>query len=197
MKEDVLEQLVDDYLQHRGYFTRHNIKFRPEPSHPDFEKRQDSNHSDIDVIGFTPSLSGYKRVMVVNCKSWQSGFSPSSILKAFKENKKAGGKEAWRGFRELVKPKWAEAFLKKIKEITGSTKFTYVMAVTHVKGDGHENWEKHPDFKQALQGNPVNILTVSTILDELYLSLGRTMASSEIGRTLQLIKASGWKPPDN
>jgi len=24
MKEDILEQLVDDYLQARGYFTKHN-----------------------------------------------------------------------------------------------------------------------------------------------------------------------------
>jgi hypothetical protein len=31
VKEDVLEQIVDDYLQAQGYFTRHNIKFRPDP----------------------------------------------------------------------------------------------------------------------------------------------------------------------
>ena len=30
MKEDILEQLVDDYLQAKGYFTRHNINFRRE-----------------------------------------------------------------------------------------------------------------------------------------------------------------------
>ncbi len=35
MKEDILEQLVDDYLQMRGYFTRHNVKFKPRTSHPD------------------------------------------------------------------------------------------------------------------------------------------------------------------
>ena len=31
MKEDILEQLVDDYLQTEGYFTRHNLKFKPDP----------------------------------------------------------------------------------------------------------------------------------------------------------------------
>ncbi len=51
MKEDILEQLVDDYLQSQGYFTRHNIKFRPRKEHSEFNSRTDSNHSDIDVIG--------------------------------------------------------------------------------------------------------------------------------------------------
>jgi len=27
MKEDVLEQIVDDYLQMQGYFTTHNVRF--------------------------------------------------------------------------------------------------------------------------------------------------------------------------
>jgi hypothetical protein len=29
MKEDVLEQIVDDYLQMQGYFTTHNVRFNP------------------------------------------------------------------------------------------------------------------------------------------------------------------------
>ena len=33
MKEDVLEQVVEDYLQSRGYFTRHNVRFKPAPDH--------------------------------------------------------------------------------------------------------------------------------------------------------------------
>ena len=40
MKEDVLEQIVDDYLQHLGYFTQHNIRFRPRKDHPDFQSRR-------------------------------------------------------------------------------------------------------------------------------------------------------------
>ena len=35
MKEDILEQIVDDYLQFKGYFTTHNVRFKPDPSHPD------------------------------------------------------------------------------------------------------------------------------------------------------------------
>lgn len=51
MKEDILEQMVDEYLQHKGYFTRHNIKFRPAGDHAEYDTRQDAVHSDIDVIG--------------------------------------------------------------------------------------------------------------------------------------------------
>jgi len=72
MKEDILEQLVDDYLQSQGYFTRHNLKFRPRHDHPSFVSNQDSNHSDIDVIGMHPRRDSADRVVVVSCKSWQA-----------------------------------------------------------------------------------------------------------------------------
>lgn len=29
MKEHVLLQIVDDYLQFKGYFTTHDVRFRP------------------------------------------------------------------------------------------------------------------------------------------------------------------------
>jgi hypothetical protein len=35
-KEDILEQIVEEYLLHEGYFGRHNIKFLPRRDHPDF-----------------------------------------------------------------------------------------------------------------------------------------------------------------
>jgi hypothetical protein len=52
MKEDILEQLVDDFLLAKGYFTRHNVKFKPRADHPEFIPKDDSNHSDIDVLGY-------------------------------------------------------------------------------------------------------------------------------------------------
>jgi hypothetical protein len=58
MKEDILEQLVDDYLQSQGYFTRHNVKFRPGNGHPEFVRHDDSVSSDIDVIGLHPRRKG-------------------------------------------------------------------------------------------------------------------------------------------
>jgi hypothetical protein len=76
-KEDILEQIVEEYLIHKGYFVQHNIKFLPRKGHPDFVSNQDSNHSDIDVIGFHPTLQGDKKILVVSCKSWQGGFDPA------------------------------------------------------------------------------------------------------------------------
>jgi hypothetical protein len=61
IKEDILEQLVEEYLLHQGYFIQHNIKFRPSSDHPKFDKKQDSNHSDIDVVvrlGHIAELTG-------------------------------------------------------------------------------------------------------------------------------------------
>ncbi len=74
-KEDILEQIVEEYLLHMGYFVRHNLKFRPQKGDRGFNSRQHSNHSDIDVIGIHPLKTGIERVVVVSCKSWQQGFN--------------------------------------------------------------------------------------------------------------------------
>ena len=39
MKEDILEQIADDYLQFKGCFTTHNVRFKPDPAHPDLRGR--------------------------------------------------------------------------------------------------------------------------------------------------------------
>src|SRR5437667_9663590 len=185
MKEDILEQLVDDYLQSEGYFTRHNIKFRPRADHPDFQSKKDSNHSDIDVIGYNPKRSGEHRVWVVSCKSWQVGFRISSKLAELAQNKIISGREAWQGFRELMRPKWSEAFIDAVEAATGTRKFTYVLAVTAIIGD-RRLWETHPPFIAAMQGNPIRMIELSEMLDHVQKMSTTTVASSEIGRVLQL-----------
>jgi hypothetical protein len=79
MKEDVLEQIVDDYLQMQGYFTTHNVRFTP-PKDQHYVPQVESVPSDIDVVGLHPLHTGASRVMVVSCKSWQSGFAAPQIL---------------------------------------------------------------------------------------------------------------------
>ena len=192
MKEDILEQLVDEYLQHRGYFTRHNIKFKPGSDHLEYNSQQDSVSSDIDVIGINPNLQGSERVVVVTCKSWQRGFSPQSWIKAIEQKKTRSGRDAWRAFRELSNDKWGQSFIQKIQEITGSREFTYITAVTAIKGD-RSKWETCADFIRRLENNKIKLLTFEDMLTELYPVVTTTQASSTIGRVLQLIKASGWK----
>ena len=78
MKEDVLEQIVDDYLQMEGYFTIHNMKFKPSPSHADFNGRLDSVASDVDVVGYHPRRRGHERVVAY---AW-SALSPITRRRA-------------------------------------------------------------------------------------------------------------------
>jgi hypothetical protein len=101
MKEDILEQVVDEYLQHRGYFTIHNLRFKPDAAHRDFVSNQDSVTSDVDVVGFNPKLRGHDRVWVVSCKSWQTGFDTKAQMKAstspervLREDRRGDGREA-------------------------------------------------------------------------------------------------------
>jgi hypothetical protein len=70
MKEDILEQLVDDYLKFNGLFTLHNVKFQPAKTDPEYSQQDDCVASDIDVIGFRPMRNGVDQTWVVSCKSW-------------------------------------------------------------------------------------------------------------------------------
>jgi hypothetical protein len=194
LKEDILEQLVDDYLQLNGFFTTHNVKFKPLRGDPGYVTLQDAVHSDVDVIGFNPLRKGHDRIWVVSCKSWQGGFNPQEWIKWFEADKRVMGRNAWRFFRELVSRKWADALTREIKRRTGSTEFTYVTAITRLKGKGDtSSWIRHPLFRKNLRGNPIKILTLKEILGEIYKDVSKTEASSDVGRLLQVIKASGWE----
>ena len=196
MKEDVLEQVVDDYLMHKGYFTRHNIRFKPSRSHPDFQQKADAVASDIDVIGIHPRQQGEDHVVVVSCKAWQSGFDPASKFIEITENKIRSGREAWKGFRELCQPKWSEAFLDEIESATGTRSFIYFTVVTRLLNvTSRSQWENNAQFRAALHGNQIRILTLAEMLNYLWQELKKTPAASEIGRAIQLMKAADWRPP--
>jgi hypothetical protein len=158
MKEDILEQLVDDYLQPNGFFTTHNVKFQQAKGDPDYIVAQDCVPSDVDAVGFhplrplRPLRKGPDRVWVVSCKSWQGGFNPGEWIISIEKNKRVSGREAWHWFRELVKKKWADALITKIEKLTGSIEFTYVTAVTKLRG-GPSGWQ-HPPFEAESSGKP-------------------------------------------
>lgn len=190
MKEDILEQLVDDYLQTKGYFTRRNVKFKPRREHEAWDSKKDSNHSDIDVIGFNPHLRGADRVVAVSCKSWQVGFHIRAKLDELENNKVRSGREVWKAFRELMEPKWTEAFFDAVQEHAGTAKFTYMTAVTAIKGD-RDLWERHPRFLKAMRGNPIRIISFADMVAEVLTGLKTTLAPSDLARTLQLLKAAG------
>ncbi len=189
-KEDILEQIVEEYLLHLGYFARHNIKFLLRPDHPDYIGNQHSNHRDIDVLAYHPSRSGHERVIAVSCKSWQGGFNPASELRHIELGQVVRGREAWKSFRELIVPIWADAFTSKIRSETGHEEFTYILAVTHVVGS-KEPWEGNANFREKLGGNPIRVLDLREMLGSIAPGLGTTLASTEVGRMLQLFAAAG------
>ena len=191
MKEDILEQVVDDYLQVLGCFTRHNLKFRPRKNHPKFSAKADSVPSDIDVIGVNPHARGPAKVWVVGCKSWQAGFNIQSMLADLRHEKRRGGRQAWKFFRELMVPKWSEAFREAVRRETGWRQFTYVTAVTRYSGN-RSDWEKNAQFRRAMRGNPIKLLSLSEMVSFILPRITKTPASSDLGRTLQLLKASGF-----
>ncbi len=188
-KEDILEQIVEEYLVHKGYFVQHNIKFLPRRDHPDFISKKDSNHSDIDVLAIDPRLSGPQAVIAVSCKGWQSGFNAGSEIDAIVNDKTIRGRKAWQYFRELCVPKWSEAFVKAVRDATGADEFTYALAVAHVRGD-KTVWENHQPFLDALDGNPIRLITFQDMISEIYDDLGTTLAATEVGRMLQMFRAA-------
>ena len=188
-KEDILEQIVEEYLIHRGYFVQHNIKFLPRKDHPDFVSNQDSNHSDIDVLAFNPKLQGHERVLAVSCKSWQSGFNPAAEIAALDGEKIRRGRKAWQSFRELCVPKWSEAFVKAVSDATGTSQFTHVLAVARIIGD-RTVWENRRPFSDAIDGNPLKIVTFEEMVTEIHQKLGTTLAATEVGRMLQMFRAA-------
>jgi len=193
MKEDILEQIVDEYLKRKGYFTLANVKFRPVPGDQGYDSQQDSVPSDIDVIGFHPDKSGHEKVVAVSCKSWQDGFWIDWELDHITKNKKYAGRERWRTYRELANDKWAKAFKSKIRELTGQVEFHYWTACLFVGDPEHkEAWTENESFKRRLTRR-IAIITLHDMLREIHDKLSTTPAGSDVGRLIQVMKAAKIK----
>ena len=82
MTNDILEQVVEDYFRSQGYFTQHNIKYRPAIKEPKY-----AVHSDIDILAYNPlkKARDRARVAVASCKSWQGGLEIPGTLKALQK----------------------------------------------------------------------------------------------------------------
>lgn len=193
MKEDVLEQIVDDYLQMQGYLTTHNVRFNP-PKGPDYVAQDDSVPSDVDVVGLHPRRTGTNRVMVVSCKSWQTGLDATRVLAQLRGEAPNPKRPRELQFRELWLPKWSRGFRLRIEELTGETTFTYCLAVTRVKGD-RDAWMDDARIRENLGGNPFRFLPLEEMWGEVLNKVTTTPASSEVGRLAQLLKAAGLTAP--
>jgi hypothetical protein len=192
-KEDILEQIVEEYLIHRGYFVQRNIKYRPDRIDPEYEAKKDSVRSDIDVLAFNPRVKSRKQVLVFNIKSYQAGFNFRAVINQIESNTTVRGRDARLAYRELCIPRWSKAFIEEIRSRTNMTRFTYVLAITLPKGDP-SIWTTHPRFVAALSGNPIEVLPLKQMIEEIEPLLTTTPAATDIGRTLQLFRAAGLRP---
>jgi len=192
-KEDILEQIVEEYLIHRGYFVQRNIKYRPDSADPEYQSKKDSVHSDIDVLAFNPCEVAHRQVLAFNIKSYQNGFDFKAAIEQIESNRVVRGREAILSFRELCIPRWSKAFLNTIRTRTNVDEFTYVFAVTLPKGDP-SLWINHQRFVEAMNGNPLQVLSLRQMIEEIEPQLTTTPAATDIGRTLQLFRAAGLRP---
>lgn len=85
----------DDYLQMEGYFTTHNVRFRPSPDQQGYESKLDSVPSDVDVVGFHPRRTASDKVVVVSCKAWQGGFHANRLLAQLRGEAKGPKRPTW------------------------------------------------------------------------------------------------------
>ena len=209
MKEDILEQLIEDYyVSMPGWFVKHNIKFRPDKNHKDYNSKKDSVHSDIDIIALNGFNKSVNRVHIISCKSWQGGFGVKNWLKVLegeatynkKDPRKFQKRESWKAFRELVSDKWIESFLGIIEKETGQKDFTYVIAVTKLKNSNDEDklLENSNIIKERFKkkGVKVNIsfLTLESLINDINNRLKNKETtvpeSTDIGRIMQLLYAA-------
>ena len=210
MKEDILEQVVEDYFVARqGYFVKHNIKFRPQKDDPEYVSNQDSSFSGIDILAINVKKDNYDKVFAVTCKSWQSGFNIKVWLEALEKNiedheVRDYGREKWKYFRELVVRKWTKAFVDEIFNQTGSKTFTYIIACTRIvncKSGERRNFENSQiivdRFKAVGAKVRVKVLTFDEIvrqyLERMEDKETNALESTEVGRLLQLMVSSGIK----
>jgi len=205
MKEDILEQIVDDWLiSQTGTFTKHNVKYRPSRSHANYKKQTDDVHSDIDILAVNPNKRGVERVTAVTCKSWQGGFNAKGFFDGLLNtpNKKVSGRPLWKNFRELSLPKWGNAYAQKIFDETNSKDFTYIIAVTKFSGRKPDEFkskiESYAPFSDNLKLDSssqvkIRFVTLKEMLNDYLQRSGTTPSSTQVGRLIQVMKAAGIK----
>ncbi len=212
MKEDILEQIAEDYYtKQKGLFTKHNLKFRPSDKDKKYNSQDDSVHSDVDIVVIDSKRRN--RIIVVSCKSWQGGLNiiyyKNTIETAIKKqpSKTKGKRDAWCTFRELCINKWTDAFVETLKSELGIKAgrkliLEYVILCTKITS-------KSKIFQNAFENSKIianhfknrnviialKIRTIDSMLENLIKSIQSkdtpSVENTHFSRTLQLIIASG------
>lgn len=214
MKEDILEQIAEDFYSKRvGYFTKHNIKYRPSKEEPTYIAKYDSVHSDIDLI----IIDTHKRnkIITVSCKSWQGGFNISKFKNTLENalnkqpSKTPGKRDDWCAFRELCIHRWTNSFLKILRNElnvadTQKIELEYVILCTKITKESLKNksdFENSEAIKKYFKQKKVNLKLKIITIDETIAEILKIIKEKDtpyventhLSRTLQLMIASGMK----
>lgn len=77
--------------------------------------------------------------------------------------------------------------------VADTREFTYWTAVTSIRrGERRSEWEDNTQFRSAFGGNPIRLISFGELLDDVWKELSTTPAATELGRMVQLMKASRW-----
>lgn len=216
MKEDILEQIAEDYfLSQPGFFTKCNLKFRPDTHKKWYNPKTDSVHSDIDVVAI--NAQKLNSIKVVNCKSWQSGLNFKKFQHTIKETissgaiKTIGKRDFWNHFRELCSQKWTDGFITTLRnELNnqGNIIIDYTILCTKLANRSNINLKQQIlELEKSLRSyyrnidNKVdfnfNIKTIDTyvnfVLDKINKNITTAVENTHLSRTLQLLLASNHK----
>jgi hypothetical protein len=105
MKEDTLEQLVDDYLQLDGFV----YEFHPAKGDPDHIVAQNCIPSDVEVVGFHPPRllrKGPDRVWIVSCKKLAGKIQPGRMDHIDRENRTVAASQIGRLLQMIKASGW-------------------------------------------------------------------------------------------
>jgi hypothetical protein len=211
--EDVLEQLVEDYYSSKpGFFTKHNVKFRPSKDHITYESQMDSVHSDIDVIAVNSSSPN--AVHAISCKSWQGGLNVTRFMTSIEEaivtqpQKTKGRRDDWCTFRELCIDKWTKAFTDKLREEIAAPSgqridlnyFIVCTLMTPGSMSQRQKFEESELIKKHFLNTSnteikLKVITVRQLVEDLIQRLKSKSTPSvemtELSRTIQILLAAG------
>lgn len=196
MAEDILEQLVEDYLRLNGYLTMANVRFGPRKGEPGYAPLSHNQPSDIDVLALNPNKRGPSKVLAVSCKAMQGGFSPNRWLDASKRNQYYNGKRApnaWKHMHELWDVAWNQAHRTRVKDLTGQSHYTYILAVTRLDKGGSPDMkvlEDDPQVGKLVRGVSLRFLPLSEIWNHVSERVTTQVEPSALGRLSQILRAA-------
>ncbi len=187
MYNDVLEQITEDYFKSKGYFTLHNVPY----------SLSKQTASDIDVIGIHPTKKDISKVIVVSCKSWDSGVDLKALLnliKAAPDKKIKTGVMRLERFKEVINKEWITALKAKVFELTGQKKFKLYFSATKYKNLDLKN-QFIEYCKSTLTDCPVELISLEEMLLDMQKQIKDNKSKSPLksysARIIQLINQSG------